>query len=67
MVFDASASTSSGFSFKDTLLTWPSLYPYITIVVIQFRRHNLALTADISKMFREIVLHRDEYDFHRFV
>ena len=67
VVFDASATTTSGFSFNDTLLTGPSLYPHITTVVTQFRRHKFALTADISKMYREIALHRDEYDFHRFV
>ena len=67
VVFDASATTTSGFSFHDTFLMGPSLYPHITTVVTQFRRYKFALTADISKMFREIALHRNEYDFHRFV
>ena len=67
VVFDASATTTSVFSFHDTFLMGPSLYPHITTVVTQFRRHKLALTADFSKMFREIALYRNEYDFHRFV
>ncbi len=55
-VFDASAVTSSGASLNDTLLTGPNLYPPLTDVLIKFRLHRIGLSADISKMFREIAL-----------
>lgn len=66
-VCDASAKTSSGVSLNDTLLPRPSLYPRITHMVNQFRRHRVAMTADVSKMYRQISLHADEQDYHRFL
>ena len=67
IVFDASAKTSSGHSLNDQLLTGPSLYPKLTSVITQFRQHRIAASADISKMFTEILLHPNERDFHRFL
>jgi len=37
VVFDASAKTSSGHSFNDTLAVGPTLYPPITDILIKFR------------------------------
>ena len=65
VVFDASAKSSSGFSLNDTLLTGPCTYPHINTVFTRFRRHIVGLSADISKMFREVVLNRAESDYHR--
>ena len=67
IVFDASAKTSSGHSLNDQLLTGPSLYPKLTSVITQFRQHRIAASIDISKMFREILLHPNERDFLRFL
>ncbi len=66
-VFDASCKTASGYSLNDQLLPGPNLYPLLTTVLTRFRIHQIALTSDISKMFREILLHIDERDFHRFI
>ncbi len=66
-VFDASAKTASGTSFNDTLLPGPNQYPLLTTTLTKFRRHKVATSADISKMFREVVLHPDERDYHRFL
>ncbi len=63
-VFDASARTSTGFSLNDTLLTGPNLYPLILDIILQFRSHRIAYSADISKMYREIKLHKDDKDYH---
>lgn len=67
VVFDASAKTTSGLSLNDTLLTGPSLYPLLTSVVNKFRTHTVAMTSDISKMFREVGLNPEEFDHHRFL
>ena len=67
VVFDASAKSSCGFSLNDTLLTGPCTYPHINTVLTRFRRHIVGLSADISKMFREVVLNRVESDYHRFI
>jgi len=66
-VFDASARTSSGASLNDTLLAGPTLYPPLVDVLIRFRRHQFAMSSDISKMFREIMLLQPERDLHRFL
>ena len=64
-VFDASARTSTGYSFNDQLLVGPNLYPYIADVLLRFRSHSIAFTADISKMYREIRLLEEDKDYHR--
>ena len=67
IVYDASAKTSTGVSLNDTLLPGPSMYPLVTTTLTQFRTHKIGMSSDISKMFREIGLQSEEYDFHRFL
>ena len=67
VVFDASARTSSGISLNDQLLPGPNLYPHLASGVLAFRQHRIGMTADISKMFREVGLHDTERDFHRYL
>jgi len=66
-VFDASASTSTGASLNDCLLVGPNLYPQLADILLKFRIHTVGLSADISKMFREIRLDPDHYNYHRFL
>ena len=66
VVFDASAKTTSGFSLNDTLLTGPSLYPSLSSILNRFRCHSIGMSADISKMFREVALNEEERDYHWF-
>ena len=56
VVFDASSKSSTGHSLNDRLLPGANLYPLLTEVVMKFRLHFIGLSADISKMFREIGL-----------
>ena len=65
-VFDASTKTRTVHSINDTLLPGPNLNTLLTFVLYRFQEHCIALTSDISKMFREIVLDDSEHDFHRF-
>ena len=67
IVYDASAKTASGVSLNDQLLPGPSLYPLLPSILLNFRFHQITLSADISKMFREIELHLGEKDYHRFL
>ena len=48
VVFNASAKSSSGYSFNDILLTGPSLYPLLTSILIRFRQHIIGMSSDIS-------------------
>ena len=66
-VFDASASSSSGTSLNDLLLTSPNLYPLLTTILTKFRFNRIAFSADISKMFREVALQLRDRDLHCFL
>ncbi len=66
-VFDASARSSTGASLNDTLLPGPSLYPPLVDILTKFRCHAVGVSADITKMFREILLNPNERDWHRFL
>ncbi len=66
-VFDASARSKSGASLNDMLLPGPSLYPPLTDILTRFRCHTIGISADIKKMFREILLNDSEKDWHRFL
>ena len=66
-VCDCSGKSSTGYSVIDCLLPGPNLYPAISDILLVFRLHNIAFSVDISKMFREINLLKQERDFHRFL
>ena len=66
-VFDASAKSSTGESLNDTLLVGPTVHPLLIDVLLQFRWHRIALTADVSKMYRAVELVKSDQDFHHFV
>ncbi len=55
-VFDASAKSSSGVSLNDMLLVGPTVHSTLIDVLLRFRFHRIALTADVSKMYRAIEL-----------
>ena len=66
-VFDASAKSSSGVSLNDLLLVGPTVHSSLVDVLPRFRFHRVALTADVSKMYRAIELTPEDRDLHRFV
>ena len=66
-VFDASARGPNGLSLNDCMHTGPSLLPSMIDVLIRFRRHKVALSADISKAFLQIRVRPEDRDAHRFL
>ena len=67
VVFDASAKTSTGVSLNDTLMIGPTVHPPLIDVLLRFRCHRVALSADVSKMYRAVKLVPEDKDLHRFV
>ncbi|XP_015122249.1 uncharacterized protein LOC107044744 [Diachasma alloeum] len=65
VVFDASAKTSTGISLNDTLLVGPTIQNTIFEQVLRFRTHRYVITADIEKMYRQILIHLDDRQFQR--
>ena len=66
-VFDTSAKSTTGVSLNDTLLVGPTVHPPLIDVLLQFRLHKIAITADVSKMYRAVELTQPDRDLHRFV
>ena len=66
-VFDASAKSSSNVSLNDILLVGPTVHSPLIDVLLRFRLHRIALTADVSKMYRAVKLVESDRDLHRFV
>ncbi|XP_045456263.1 uncharacterized protein LOC123666100 [Melitaea cinxia] len=60
VVFNASGKTTSGVSLNDVLYRGPNLQQELLILVLKWRQYKYAFTADLEKMFRQIILHPDD-------
>ena len=67
VVFDGSAATTSGISLNQSLMVGPTLQPTLNNLLLKFRTYPIALNADVSKMYREVLLSPQDRDLHRFV
>lgn len=65
VVFDASATASSGHSLNDVLEIGPKLQPDLLKILLKFRSYSVALTGDIEKMYRQILINPKHTDFQR--
>jgi len=54
VVFDGSCKTNIGLSLNDALLKGPTIQEELITIVARFRKHKFALSADVSKMYRQI-------------
>ncbi|KAK9510615.1 hypothetical protein O3M35_005360 [Rhynocoris fuscipes] len=55
-VFHASCKTSSDLSFNNILMVGPTIQEDLVSIVLRFRRHQYVMTADITKMYRQVNL-----------
>ena len=67
VVFDASCPSSSGVALNDILVAGPTLHPNLDIILIRFRSYRIALSGDVAKMYREVMLSEADTQLHRFV
>ena len=69
VVFDASApsTTKVSLNLNDTLAVGPTLHPTLDSILLKFRMYRVALTGDIGKMYREILLSPSDRQLHRFL
>ena len=65
IVFDASAVTTNGTSLNDSLMTCPTLQDNLCDILLRFRFHVVASSANVAKMYRQIGLHTSSRDYHR--
>ncbi|XP_064629292.1 uncharacterized protein LOC135488580 [Lineus longissimus] len=67
IVFDASARDKHGVSLNDCLHQGPALQPSLVAVLLGFRMNNIALMADVKKMFLQIKIREEDRDVHRYL
>ncbi|XP_076660151.1 uncharacterized protein LOC143363457 [Halictus rubicundus] len=65
VVFNASCRTSTGISLNDLLLTGPKLQTDLTSVISLWRQSRFVFTADIEKMYRQILMDPRDRDYQR--
>lgn len=65
VVFDGSAKCKNGISFNEIQMNGEKLQKDLTTTVMRFRTHKIALTADITKMYRQVLVHQDQVDMQR--
>ncbi|XP_076301683.1 uncharacterized protein LOC143219699 [Lasioglossum baleicum] len=65
VVFDASAATSNGLFLNDVLLVGPTIQDDLFSLIIRFRLHNYVLTADIEKMYRQVLVQQDDAAYQK--
>ena len=54
-------------TLNDTLLVGPTVHSSLVDVLIRFRLHRVALTTDVSRMYRAVLLVPSDRDLNRFV
>lgn len=67
VVFDASAKTRNGNSLNDLLLIGPRLQQDLTSIVLLWRLHKIVFTADIAKMYRQILVDKKDQHLQRII
>lgn len=65
VVFDGSCASTSGVSLNDRLKVGPTIQQDIFSILVRFRKHNIVLTADIEKMYRQVLVQDDYRDLQR--
>lgn len=65
VVFNATQKTTNGMSLNDLQLVGPTIQSTLLHTVLRFRTYRIALAADVEKMFRQILIHKDDLDLQR--
>lgn len=65
VVFNVSCATSNGSSLNDHLLVGPKLQADLPAVIIQWRQYKYVYSADITKMYRQILVDPRDVNYQR--
>ncbi|CAG7826059.1 unnamed protein product [Allacma fusca] len=65
VVFDGSAKSTSGYSLNNCMMVGPVVQSDLFTILIRFRRWRIALTADIIKMYRQILISPSQTNLQR--
>ncbi|XP_072377892.1 uncharacterized protein [Diabrotica undecimpunctata] len=56
VVFDGSFPFSSGLSINDIQISGPTIQDDLFLIVLRFRQHAFLVSADITKMYRQVLV-----------
>ncbi|XP_011858176.1 PREDICTED: uncharacterized protein LOC105555744 [Vollenhovia emeryi] len=65
VVFNGSSASTSGYSVNDLMYTGAKLHLNISDVLLWIRRHRHIFATDITKMYRQIKIHKDDWKLQR--
>ena len=65
VVFDASCKSHNGVSMNSILTVGPTVQQDLLSLVTRFRTYQVALTADIAKMYRQVRMHDEDINLQR--
>lgn len=60
VVFNGSAPSSSGLSLNDILYRGNKVQPDLLDILLKFRMHSIVITADIAKMYTQVLIHPED-------
>ena len=63
VVFQVSCRTTTQKSLNDNFLVGQTIQVDLYILLLCFRMYRYALSADIVKMFRQVLLHEEDHTF----
>lgn len=67
VVFNASQKSDTKLSLNDLMYTGPNLQKDIFTLMIHWRAYRYVLTADVEKMYRNIMLHSDQQHLQKII
>ncbi|XP_011859874.1 PREDICTED: uncharacterized protein LOC105557286 [Vollenhovia emeryi] len=65
VVFNGSSASTSGYSVNDLMYTGAKLHLNISDVLLWIRSHRHIFATDIIKMYRQIKIHKDDWELQR--
>nr|CAI5825554.1 unnamed protein product [Callosobruchus analis] len=65
IVFDASCKTDSGLSLNDVQYIGPTLQNDLTDILLRFRTYKYVIAADVSKMYRQILIDASQRKYQK--
>lgn len=67
VVFNASSPTSNGTSLNDHLLAGPKLQAELPAIILHWRQYRFVYTADIAKMYHQILIDPRDRNYQRII
>lgn len=67
VVFDGSVKTTTGIPLNDNLLNGPKIQEDLIFIIMRFRTFAIAITTDVTKMYRQVMVPENQRDLLRIV